>query len=330
MLQILKKTPEAINNFFKKHWFWYTIIIAIPAAWFSVILPFGGEFLKLQNDNKITSVGIIISCILVISVSIIVFLNNWYASKSEVGKLEKLQGEIEYLGIITENVDRICDEKYDQLRITIFNIKSGDSEPPKIVTKPSNQLKRIVTGITGCLVKFIASPGHDYNFKDFLVSIAYNFPGEKHSWEWVDGMLERDLSLDELLLPECHSTFKYLMESHQPYYFNNRKEDAKREHRYHYNKQDELNEETGEPVGSIFCYNFKIKKGKTTYVDAYLSISTNKKRFSIDDEVVCKNTRDNMISLVKESFGRRIGIELCLLYLEYQKNKYNASDRQQQ
>lgn len=318
MLQIIKKIPEAINNFFKKHWFWYTIIIAFPTAWFSVIVPFAGKQLRLQSKNGLTNAGVIISIVLVLIVAFLVFVNNWYSSKSEKGALEQLQGEVEYLKTITENVDNICKEKYDQLIKTIVSIKkSGNCEIPKIVTRPSNQLKRIIEGMTSCLVKFIETPGNEYAFKDFLVSITYNFPTEDNTWEWVDGMMERDLSLDELLASDCASTFKYLMNSSQPYYFNNRKEDAKRDHRYHYNKQDELNEENDEPVGSIFCYNFKIKKGKTIYIDAYLSISTTKKRFAVDDDEICKNTRDNMLSLVKDSFGKRIGIELCLLYLEY-------------
>lgn len=60
-----------------------------------------------------------------------------------------------------------------------------------------------------------------------------------------------------------------------------------------------------------------MKKNDTLYVEAMLSISTQKKRFTKDDDEACKNVRENMISLVKDSFGKRIGIELSLLYLEY-------------
>lgn len=317
MPEIIRKIPEALNNFFKKHWFWYTIIIALPAAWFSVILPLGGTFFQLVNENGITKQGFILSAIIVVPVGAVVFINNWYASKTEASSLEQLRGEIDYFGTITESVDKICDEKYNRLRRTIVDIKSNSKESPLIITKPSNQLKRILEGMTSCLVKFTESPGNKCSFKDFIVSLAYNFPMENSSWEWVEGIQERDLTLKDLLKPECNSTYRYLMDSHQPYYFNNRKEDAKRDHRYCYNKQDEWNEENNEPVGSIFCYNFKIKKSENVYVDAYLSISTNKKRFSVDNEEIIKNTRDNMISLVKDSFGKRIGIELSLLYLDY-------------
>ena len=125
------------------------------------------------------------------------------------------------------------------------------------------------------------------------------------------------MNIETLFDPKENSTFNYLLDSQKPYYFNNKKEDAKKEKRYIYNPQDELSEENGEEVGSIFCYRYRVKKNDTLYVEAMLSISTQKKRFTKDDDEACKNVRENMISLVKDSFGKRIGIELSLLYLEY-------------
>lgn len=312
-----RKIIEVINNFFKKHWFWYTIIITFPTIWFSVILPFLGGYLKLQNKNGITLLGGILSIIIVIPITLFTIVNNWYASKGSREQLENLQGEVSYLGLITENVDRICEEKYQKLKRTIVEVKDGRQMPPQIVTKPNDQLKRIITGITSCLTKCIESVDNRCAFKDLLVSIAYNFPLENDTWEWCEGMNERYLTLSELLAPDCSSTFRYLMTTRQPWYFNNLKEDAKKNRQYFYNKQDEMNAENKEPVGSIFCYNFQVKKGNVVYVNAYLSISTNKKRFSVGSEEECRNTKDNMIALVRDTFGKRICIELCLLYLEY-------------
>lgn len=138
MFKYIKKIPESVNNFFKIHWFWYTIIIASPTVWFSIIVPYLGTYLGLQDEKGISVLGLIVSLVLFIPTGIVVFINNWYSSKTERGKLEQLQGEIEYLGIITENVDKICAEKYDQLRRTIVDVKKGSVESPKIVTKPSN------------------------------------------------------------------------------------------------------------------------------------------------------------------------------------------------
>ncbi len=106
------------------------------------------------------------------------------------------------------------------------------------------------------------------------------------------------------------------------YYFNNRKEDAKKQGQYLYDNADETNEANGSPVGSIFCYNYKVKQGDIVYVDAILSISTSQKRFAEENNIdKINNARDNMIRIVKENFGRRILIELSLLYLEHLRPK---------
>lgn len=65
MQKYIEKISEIINNFFKKHWFWYTIIVALPTIWFSIIIPLLGEFLKLTSDKGITKLGFILSVTLV-------------------------------------------------------------------------------------------------------------------------------------------------------------------------------------------------------------------------------------------------------------------------
>ncbi|MBQ7841178.1 MAG: hypothetical protein IJ390_11960, partial [Lachnospiraceae bacterium] len=298
---------------------WYTVLIAFPTIWFSVIVPYFGESLHITNNlGKLNRAGFIISIVLCVTDAGMVLLNNWYSSKSEYGKLEVLQGEIEYLRTISENIDRICDEKYERLKASIYDEKEQLTEKAKIITNPGNQLKRIITGITDCLVKLMDTQEVNYQFKDFSVTLAYNFPQENTEWEWAEGLNDRGTSSTELFKPECKSTFNHLLKQKAPYYFNNKKEDAKEKDCYVYNSQDKLNSDMNEPVGSIFCYNFKVEKGKKVYVNAILSISTHKKRFSTsDDEEKCKNVMENMVALVKDSFGKRIKIELSLLYLEY-------------
>ena len=309
---------EKFHNFFKKHWFWYTIIISSPTIWFSIILPYVGEVLKLVNkQNKLTMVGVILTGLVSGAVVAVTFFNNLYLSKTETGELEKLRGNIEYLKAIMDSVDKICDEKYARLKNKIAEAKNANKQDAQIISDPNNQLKRIIIGVTECLVELLSDDETKYAFKDFFVTIAYNFPKEGSPWRWTEGTVEKDMDLETLLDPRNESTFNHLLKSNKPYYFNNRKEDAKHENRYMYNPQDELSEENGEVVGSIFCYRYQVKKGGEDYIDAMLSISTQKKRFADDEDEACKNVRDNMIALVKDSFGKRIGIELSLLYLEY-------------
>lgn len=321
-----KNYLEIINNILKKHWVWYTFLIATPTIWFSVVVPYFGTFLKLVNDNgNLTKLGIILSILLCIIDFSIILINNWYSSKTEVGKLRLLKGEIAYLRTISENIDRICDEKSTKLISNIYDVKNQGIEAAKIISNPSNQLKRIIIGITDCLVKLMDTGDINYEFKDFTVSLVYNFPLENNDWEWIEGINDKGDIANELFRRDCKSTFNHLINSHEPFYFNNKKEEAKEKDCYYYNPQDKQNSEMNEPIGSIFCYSFKITKSKKTYINAMLSISTQKKRFSESmDESKCKNVRDNLISLVKDSFGKRIKIELSLLYLEYLQNKLNS------
>ena len=313
---------EKFHNFFKKHWVWYTIIISIPTVWFSVILQYWGKVLELVDENgTMTPFGTVLTAAIVGIVLLLVFLNNLYLSKTESSELERLDGQVCYFSTIMENVDRICEEKYARLKNMIVESKNTEQQRAKIISDPSNQLKRIVTGMTECLVKLLNNPSNEFSFKDFSVTIAYRFPEDNVDWRWTEWTAERDLELDTLLNNDNKSTFNHLLQSKKPYYFNNKKEVARSEGKYLFNHQDELCEENNETIGSIFCYRYQVQKSGKTYVDAMISISTQKKRFSTDEDIACRNVRENIVSLVKDTFGKRIGIELSLLYLEYLKSQ---------
>lgn len=325
-----KNYSEIIHNLTKRHWVWYTIFISSPTIWFTLVVPILSKFFKLQDaQGNYTTVTIVISIIIIILTEILAFFNNKYASNSEFGELENLRGHIAYLEKITDSVDMICDEKATQVKRTIQQVKEGSNEVPKIISKPSNQLNKILEQISVCLVTFMERPDEKYSFKDFFVTLAYNFPEENNEWVWLDGTTERGISLEELTNLQNKTTFNYIRTSQKTYYFNNRKEDARREDRYLYDSFDNTNEVNLRPVGSIFCYNFKVRQGNKTYIDAILSISTQQKRFAEDgNSEKIENAKDNMVRLVKEYFGRRITIELGLLYLEYIKGLEKQVDFQ--
>ena len=301
-------------------WLLYTVLVSIPTIWFTVIVPYFGGILKLTKivgeQVQFTVRGVISTIIVTVILLVIMYYKSKFQVKSQISELED---EVSYLRSITDNVDRICDEKYIQLQRSIVEIKENGVNPPKIISNPNHQLKSILTAITSCIVELMKTPDLNFAFKDFYVTLTYNFPLENDEWSWTDGITEKYMSLDELLSDSVKSTFNYLRKSKKPYYFNNKKEDAKREDRYVFNPQDELNFESGEPAGSIFCYNYKIKKGSKVFIDAMLSISTQKKRFAPENDEQIKNARDNLVSLSKDYFGKRISIELSLLYLEYLK-----------
>ena len=300
-------------------WIIYITLASLPTILFTVVIPFYGDVLKITKkvgeETRFTAFGIILTLVIAVVMLLVTYYRDSYQVKTEV---DDLRYEVLYLRTITDKFDQICGDKYTQLQRSITEVKANKTEPPLIISEPSHQLKIILDGIKSCLVEFLKTPGQTYYFRDFYVTLTYNFPQENDVWEWTDGTTEKDMTLEELLADGAKSTFNYLRSSKKPYYFNNQKEEAKREDRYLFNPQDELLMDNGEPAGSIFCYNFKIIKGNMVYIDAMLSISTQKKRFAPEnDKKQIENARDNLVFLVREHFGKRIGIELCLLYLEY-------------
>ena len=304
-----KNYAEIAHNLTKRHWIWYTLIVSAPTIWFTFVVSVFGKVLHIKNAaGDFTLGGKIISAVVIVLSFVISLMNNRYASKSEFGELEKLRGHVEYLDRITESVDSICDQKATKITRTIYQVKKENKNVPEIISDPRKQLEKILEQIAVCLAAFMKRPQEKYSSKDFTITMAYNFPVENKDWIWLDGTIAN---------LENKSTFNHVRTSNKKYYFNNKKENAKKEDRYMYDSYDVTNEANGKPIGSIFCYNYKIHQGNTTYVDAILTISTKQKRFvNEDDDEKIENARDNIIRLVDENFGRRIKIELGLLYLD--------------
>jgi len=186
--------------------------------------------------------------------------------------------------------------------------------------------------IDKCLQKFLSLQNYEFTHKDLIISLAYNFPKINDHWYWIEGInVKEKLTLQQLLDPKNPTTFNYLQKSQKPYFFDNSKENAKANGHYMYDSIDETISNDSytnkQPVGSIFCYKYEIKKNNGVDINAILSISTYRKRFVPDIkekekgtkkeylyQLSVSNTRDNMIKIVEDQFGIRICIELCILY----------------
>lgn len=70
-----------------------------------------------------------------------------------------------------------------------------------------------------------------------------------------------------------------MIKTNKSYYFNNSKEEAQKTSKYVFTPNDKDLAESDEPVGSIFCYRYKIDKNSKVFIDAIISISTSKKGF---------------------------------------------------
>lgn len=318
-----KRLLSTLSSIFKKHWYMYILITSVPTVWFSAILPYAGTYLNLiDSNNYLTSMGIAITTVIMILIAVVVFLHDSILKYKAEDDIDAIKGKRDFLQEIIKNVDKIYDEKLSTVRNRIIIEKECNKEKAEIISNPKNQLRRIIEGMTECLVNLLNSDEHILKFGDFLITIAYCFPKEKTAWQWTDDSKEKDMELDDLLNQNCLSTFNYILKTNNPYYFNNSKENAKANGQYAYTPLDELSANSNGIVGSIFCYRYRIKKANITYVDAMLSITTQKKRFSrYDDESYTNVVCENMVSIVKDYFGKHINIELSLLYLEYLKHQ---------
>lgn len=85
------------------------------------------------------------------------------------------------MSTIMDSVDKICDEKFSKLKNRLAEAKNSSKQKAQIISDPNNQLKRIIIGITECLVELLSNDEIKFSFKDFFVTIAYNFPKEGDS-----------------------------------------------------------------------------------------------------------------------------------------------------
>ncbi len=311
---------EILYNLIKKHWIIYSITIFLPTIWFSFIINYYGVSLKLltvdtAGNKRFTGTGSVVTYIIVFGVFLITLFNNYYSSRSRIEKLKILEGENIFLKEICDSTDIICNEKLEQLKTVLHNVVNKKMDSPVIISNPSNQLKRILEQINNCLANLMTQAVEKYSYNDFNLSLAYNFPFENSEWYCVEGICDNEFSVDYLL--NSKSTINYLLQSTKPYYFNNKKEDAKKCDQYLYNSTDEINAENEEILGSVFCYKIHIKKNSTIYINAVLTITTKQKRFvQDDDKIKVNNARENILKLVRDHFVKRISVELILLYLE--------------
>ena len=328
---------KRIYTFFKKHWIWCSIFVQIPTIWFSAIIQFMGEKFALTTDtNELTTLGIILTIAIVVLSGVFTFFYNSISSNAEIDIInnkEDLESEKEYLSTIISNINKICEEKYSTLVNVVATEKDSEVLRATIISNPSNQLRRIIEGITECLATLLSTKDNIFASNDFLVSIAYKFPLEDNTWRWTDGMGQKELNFDVLLSKDCKSTFNYLIKSGRSFYFNNKKESAKKDNHYFYTPQDETLADRREIVGSIFCckYQVKNKNDGKVYVDSMISVTTQRKRFCVDKKSIYRTVCTNMHNLITSEFGNRIGIELSLLYLEYLKeHEFNTSSINEQ
>lgn len=313
------------------YWFVYLLIVRLSLLWYSLILTYCGNDLKLvhslENGRKVLTktgwVGTVIITILVIVGE---------AAKKYSESLQELpsgSGGFAVLNNLRNGFQRICNSKYQTLLSEIHSIKKGQSIDlntiPDIISNPIKQLDIISKEMAVCLRYLLREDG-DSNWQDddLYISIAYQFPKENDDWHWATE--EHGMCFEELLTPQFDenqskniiSTFKYLISSKGNVVFFNSKAQAYERGKYIPDDLDEYN--NGKLLGSIACYEDVIKKSDVNYIRFILTITTYSRPFASETQFV-ENIKHNMKTFVIADFFSRIRIELCLLYIEQLKKQ---------
>lgn len=320
------------------HWVLYILLIRLQAVWFSFVLTYGGEYLHLTEvtDGKrsFTGTGIFITILLVLAV-IACEISTRYMNKQSSNNHSP--GAALILSNLRDATVALCDSKYNTLVNKIHNISVNNSRVPDIISSPEKQLDVLTSQMSRCLCQLLQpDKGEPWRPEDIFVSIAYEYPSiAKDEWHWATK--ERGLPLVDLFKEGPNSsisTMLHCLQNKGNRVFFNSKQDAFNQKCYLPDSEDEY-DNNGNLLGSIACYEGKVKKNDVTYIHYILTISTYDKKFvSIDentfkDQEEAKKARHNAEEAVKSNiskhivhdFSIRAKIELCLLYLSDLKKK---------
>jgi len=335
----VKKKPSEdfwdwIANLQQQYWIGYIIIVRLSVVWFSLILTYLGDILRLTGTNpsgnkRLTLGGWIATAVLLLVILLSEISTARSKRKREEATAQQNSKNGYFQGYISQNRlreknNKLCKQRCRMLLEKIHSIKSqGVKNVSTVICNPKKQLETIVSGLSSCLVPFLDEiSGEEWNEDDIYISIAYQFPSETDEWTWATE--EYGLSLNELLSAnaqaEIQSTFSYLLGSEENTIFFNSKEKAYEEKHYLPDDLDKR-DRNHNLLGSIVSYKQAQKIHDTIYTRFVLTITSYSKRFVAGDlETDIDTAEHNMFDLVVSDFLKRINEELCWLYLQYLEN----------
>ncbi len=313
--QKIKNILIKIHQWEQKQWLIVSIFLSTVSIWFSLVLNFWGEDLKLvvtdsNGKSSFTFLGSLITLIIVCFSSLFVLAQKYYEYYKLNSDTDKRK--LFVLEQVSLATNKICDNKFITLKKQIFDLKNYNiGIVPKIVSKPDEQIKHIIEKMNNCLCKLLTGFRED----ELYISLYYNFPKEKNDlWSLADSLSpEKGLSITDLL--NGHSTFNKVLTIKENFLFYNSKEYARRCEAYISDSEDRV-DENNNLKGSIACYRIVIEERNQILIKAVISISTYNKRFvDSNDKNIIDNTKYNIEEHILKQFAKRINIELCLLYL---------------
>lgn len=326
---VLKKMADCLNE----HWIWKTIILFLPSIYMPVLIKYGGEELKLSNENGgLTKAGIIITVLIYLSVLGINILSNYKAKKDRESdsakdkknekKIKRYEEEIQAydntLDVYTRLLNvigNVCDIKLE----AIYNYINSSIErqefrkPFNETVQPEKQLKSIAREMKSCLAEMtIPSVNH------ISVSMAYDFFRPESKMRWIDQNEVAQCMQLKNLIKNKNTAFYKIYSGQSNFLFFNDKKDAAEKKCYVFDKKDDRHHN----IGSIICDDISIEDEDGKIARIILTISTYGDKFTNSQD---KNILDNMAEMIEEvilqQFEKRIRIELALLYIKKQYNR---------
>lgn len=324
MVEKIKQMLIKLHEWVQKQWLIVSLGITTSSIWFSLILNYFGEKLKLiavdeSGIRHFTILGGVLTYGIIFISALLALAQRYYEYAKLNTDLDRRK--LYVLEQVDSETNRICENKFVTLKKRIWKIKNENiNDIPQIVSSPCEQLKHITDKMNNCLCKLLSQDKNRINQDELYISLYYNFPMEDSIWRQADSIApEKGLSIEELM--DEKSTFSRVLKSKGPFLFFNSKEDARKTD-YYISDGEDCFDENNELKGSIACYRITIKESKKELVKAVLSITTYNKRFVNDnDKKTINNVRYNMQQHILEPFIKRIDIELCLLYLSVLYNK---------
>lgn len=313
-MKIVNKFLNWIYHLFEKHWFFNLLIKGMVAMWFTLHQTTVGKFFKITNSaGDMTAWGICATILVYGLFTIIAISEVYYQKFGEKNEIDLLRAENFILKEVEDGLQSVSMSKIDTLRALVANHLSSSDPLPPIVSKPQVQLSKITEKCMECFLKILNAKQTRFRFNDVSYSLIYRLDKE---WDIIS---PTGVELPSVISTGC-STFDHMIKSGDMSKFINRKEVGIQEGTYKETRRDKDCKDTGKPMGSIFCRNFKITHSQGTIAEAVLAISTYGDYFVPSDKDAEKKIfQSNIEECIFKKFEKQIKLELCLLWLE--KNK---------
>ena len=318
----IKKILISFHEWNQQRWFIWSFIHTLVGVWFSLILTFWGEPLKLikieDGNRELSCLGVFLT-ILTIGWSFFCLVSQRYYEyhQSNLNIYEPSSGE-KLLTIVNKSIIEICNNKHSSLLKRVIKLKNEQIE--NVNETPCKQLELIANELCSCLSQLFTQKDYNVRKTDISVRIFYNFPCEGNVWKVTDNVsADGSLTIDELL--QQGTTFHYTLNNNEKFVFFNSKEEARKTNKYKPVENDDY-DNTNCLKGSIACYKIVHSLNQKKLVQAIICISSYSKKFIKSDKPEDIITaKSNIQHFVMDAFSRRISIELSSLYLQLLKNK---------